>query len=74
MPRRNQRIVPHGEGWAVRGAGSQGATSVHRTQREAIDVGREIARNQGSELLIRGRDGRIRDRDSHGGDPFPPKG
>ncbi len=74
MSKRNQHIVPHEGGWAVRGAGSQRATSVYRTQQEAIDAGREIARNQGTELLIHGRDGRIRDRDSHGNDPFPPKG
>ena len=36
-------------------------------------AGREIARNQGSELLIYGRDGRLHERDSHGNDPFPPK-
>jgi hypothetical protein len=48
---------------------------VHRTQQEAIDAGREIARNQGGELLIHGRDGQIRDRDSSGGrDPYPPRG
>ena len=74
MAKRNQHVVSHDRGWAVRGAGSQRATSVHRTQREAIDAAREIARNQDSELLIHGRDGRIRDRDSHGNDPFPPKG
>ncbi len=74
MSKRNQHVVPHDSGWAVRGAGSQRATSVHRTQREAIDTGREIARNQGTELFIHGRDGRIRERDSHGNDPFPPRG
>ncbi len=74
MGKRNQHVVPHDDGWAVRGAGSQRASSVHRTQREAIDAGREIARNQGTELLIHGRDGQIRERDSHGNDPFPPKG
>ena len=74
MPRRNQHIVPHQGAWAVRGAGSDRATSVHRTQSEAIAVGRPIARNQRSELLVHGRDGRIRERDSHGHDPFPPKG
>ena len=74
MPKRNQHVVPHEEGWAVRGAASQRASSVHRTQREAIDAGRQIARNQGSELFVHGRDGRIRERDSHGNDPFPPKG
>lgn len=74
MSKRNQHIVPHGEGWAVRGAGAQRATSVHSTQASAIDRGREIARNQRSELLIHGRDGRIRARDSHGNDPYPPSG
>ncbi|MFC3694143.1 DUF2188 domain-containing protein [Chenggangzhangella methanolivorans] len=74
MSGKNQHIVPHDEGWAVRGEGNSRATSVHDTQREAIEHGREIARNQGSELLIHGRDGRIRERDSHGNDPFPPKG
>lgn len=74
MARRNQHIVPHDDGWAVRGAGSRRASSVHSTQQEAIDAGRAITRNQGTELFIHGRDGRIRERDSHGGDPFPPQG
>ena len=74
MTKRNQHVVPHKDGWAVRSAGSQRASSVHRTQREAIDTGRDIARNQRTELFIHGRDGRIRERDSHGNDPFPPKG
>ena len=74
MRKRNQHVVPHEDGWAVRSAGSQRATSVHQTQREAIDAGRQIARNQRTELFVHGRDGRIRERDSHGNDPFPPVG
>ncbi len=74
MTRRNQHVVPHEDGWAVRGAGSRRASSVHQTQQEAIEAGRTVARNQGTELFIHGRDGRIRERDSHGGDPFPPRG
>ena len=74
MAGKNQHVVPHAGGWAVRGAGSQRAAGVFDTQREAIGRAREISRNQGSELLIHGRDGRIRERDSHGGDPNPPKG
>ncbi|MDP6067598.1 MAG: DUF2188 domain-containing protein [Alphaproteobacteria bacterium] len=74
MSKRNQHVVPHDEGWAVRGAGSQRATSLHPTQQEAIERGREVARNQETELLIHGRNGRIRERDSYGNDPFPPKG
>lgn len=74
MAKRNQHIVRHKDGWAVRGAASERATSVHNTQREAIDAGRRIAQSQKTELFIHGRDGRIRERDSFGNDPYPPKG
>ncbi len=74
MSKRNQHIVPHEDGWAIRGAGSQRATSVHNTQADAIAVGREIARNQCAELIIHRPDGRIRERNSYGNDPFPPSG
>lgn len=74
MTRRNQHIVPHARGWAVKGAGSQRATSVHSTQQQAIDAGRQVARNQSTELLIHRPNGQIRARDSHGNDPFPPRG
>ena len=74
MAGKNQHVVPHQEGWAVKGAGNQRATSVHDTQQQAIDVARGIARNQESELVIHRQNGRIRDKDSYGNDPFPPKG
>lgn len=71
---KNQHIVSHKNGWAVTGAGNSKSTSVHSTQKSAINAGREIARNQKSELIIHGRNGQIRDRDSYGNDPYPPKG
>ena len=74
MSGRNQHVVPRGGDWAIRGAGNSRATSVHRTQAEAVAQARRIAQNQHSELLVHGRDGRIRERDSHGHDPNPPKG
>ena len=74
MAGKNQHVVPHQGGWAVKGAGNQRATSVHETQQQAIDAGRNIARNQQSELVIHRPDGRIRERNSYGNDPFPPKG
>ena len=74
MAKRNQHVVPHDGGWAVRGAGSRRASSVHHTQREASDAAQEIAQNQGSELFIHCRDGHIRERNSYGNDPFPPRG
>ena len=74
MSKRNQHVVPHERGWAIRGENTERVTSVHQTQQEAINAARDIARNQGTELLIHGRDGQIRARDSYGNDPFPPKG
>lgn len=74
MTKKNQHVVPHTEGWAVKGAGNKKATSVHQTQREAIAAATETAKNQGSEMFIHGEDGRIRERNTYGTDPFPPKG
>lgn len=71
---KNQHVVPHPNGWGVRGEGNGKVTRVTDTQREAIQIAREIAQNQQSELLIHGRNGQIRERDSFGNDPFPPKG
>lgn len=71
--RKNQHVVPHSGGWAVKGVGNERATSVHPTQRDAIDRARGIAQGQGSEVVIHRPDGRIRDKDSYGNDPHPPK-
>lgn len=73
--RSNQHVVPHERGWAVRGEGRVRATSFHRTQLEAVEAARTIARRLGGEVLIHGRSGRIRRRDTTGGhDPMPPRG
>lgn len=71
---KNQHVVPRSGNWAVRGEGNQRDTIVRPTQAEAIAVAREISRNQGSELFVHGRNGQIRERDSHGKDPNPPPG
>jgi len=70
----NQHVVPHSEGWAVKSEGAQKATKVTRTQQEAIEIARDIARNQSSELNIHNRDGQIREKNSYGNDSFPPAG
>ncbi|MBO5337510.1 MAG: DUF2188 domain-containing protein [Lachnospiraceae bacterium] len=71
----NQHITPHPDGgWQVKGAGNTRATVRTNTQTEAIKIGRNIARNQGSELVIHRPNGQIRAKDSYGNDPFPPKG
>lgn len=66
---KNQRVVPREGQWAVVGEGNSRATVVVPTQERAIEKARAIARNQESELLVHGRRGQIRERDSHGHDP-----
>ena len=62
--------------WANKRDDADRASSVHRTQGEAIDAGREMLGNQGGgELTVKGRGGRIRSKDTiaPGNDPFPPR-
>jgi uncharacterized protein YdaT len=70
----NQHVVTHSNKWAVRGEGNSRVTSTHNTQNEAIKAARNIAINQKSEVVIHGENGKIRDRNSYGNDPFPPRG
>lgn len=69
----NQHVVKRDDGWAVVGEGNSRDTSVHQTQEAAIERAREIAKNYRSEVVIHGQDGKIRDKDSYGNDPYPPK-
>jgi hypothetical protein len=70
MARKDQHVVKRPD---VRGAGNARDTSHHRTQAHAEAAAREIARNQRSDVVTHGRDGRIRSKDSYGSDPNPPK-
>ena len=70
---KNQHVVKHPNGWAVKGAGNSRATKVTRTQGQATKVAETIARNQKSDTKIHGRNGRIRAGNSYGNDSCPPK-
>ena len=73
MSKKNQHVVPKDNQWAVKGEGNEKYTAIVDTQAEAIKIAREIAINNQSEVVIHGRDGQIRDKDSYGNDPNPPK-
>lgn len=60
-------VKPRDGRWAVTRHGNKRASSVHDTQRDAIKVARELARRASGELVIHGRDGAIRERDSYSG-------
>lgn len=72
MPRRsNVHVSKDGARWKVTRAGSR--ISSHRTQANAIQAGKNTARQGAVDLVIHGRDGRIRAKDSYGRDPHPPR-
>lgn len=68
-------IVPNaGGGWDVRRGGADRASRHFDTKQQAVDRGREISRNAGTEFKIHNQDGRIAQSDSHGNDPRNIKG
>ncbi len=67
-------VVQRGNEWAVESEGSQRASSKHKTQTAAITAARAQAKRNKSELLVHGRDGKIRERNTYGKDPRSSKG
>ena len=63
-----RRRLGRQERWATRSSGH------FDKKQEAVDAGRKISQNQGTEFYIHGKDGKIQNKDSHGNDPYPPKG
>lgn len=76
MSKNEHHVVPNKRegGWDVKRANSERASIHTVTKQQAIDRGREISQNQHTELVIHNLDGRISEKDSHGNDPYPPKG
>ena len=71
----SHHVVPNpGGGWNVKRGGSSRASSHHDTKAEAEGRARTVSRNQGTELTVHNKNGQIARKDSHGGDPYPPKG
>ena len=62
--KKNQHVTPHpAGGWQVKGDNNSRATARTKTQSD-----------NHSEVVIHRTNGRIRDKNSYGNDPFPPKG
>ena len=68
-------VVPAKQGgWNIKAGNGNKASAHFDTKQQAVDRGRQISRNKGSELFIHGRNGKIQTRDSHGNDPRGTKG
>ena len=74
MPTRRVYVATNGNQWVVKRRKDDEPSSTHHTKAEAEKQGRALAKAEGAELVMSGRDGRIQRRDSHGGDPHPPRG
>ncbi|WP_354683939.1 DUF2188 domain-containing protein [Cupriavidus necator] len=74
MPGKNIHVVPLENGWAIESEDGAGGRQLYTSQEDAIAAGTEKAKQQQVELLIHGRDGQIRKRDSFGNDPGDIKG
>ena len=76
MPKpKSHHVVPNSNGgWDVKKSGSKRASKHTDKKKDAIDAGRKMSKNQNTEFFIHKKDGSIQGRDSHGNDPYPPKG
>jgi hypothetical protein len=71
---KNQHVVSHGDRWAVMEEGAAEPFAVFKTQSEAWERAKSIARKERAEALLHGRDGQIRTRNTYGHDPSRHKG
>ena len=74
MANRSQHVVPREDQWAVCGAGAKKNTEHFDPKQDAMERAQEIAQNQHSELVVHGHNGKIQYKDSHGHNPYLPKG
>ena len=78
MSKDQDRTVYRREGgiWVNKRNDADRASSIHDTQKDAINAAKQMLQNQGGgELTTKGLDGKIRSKDTipPGNDPNPPK-
>ncbi len=70
---KNVHVAPSNGGWTVAVDGNARARRF-LTRREATQMGRRLARANRADYVLHAHDGRIRQRDSYGRDPFSTRG
>ena len=66
MAKKSNHVVPSSSGWSVRKSGANKASKIFETQEKAIKFGRELSRNEKTELYIHKSNGMIQDKNSYG--------
>lgn len=74
MDKNNLHVTPNSnKGWNVTPEGHR-PICTSSTQAQAEQIAKQILRRSGGELIIHGRNGRIREKNTYGSDPYPPRG
>jgi hypothetical protein len=73
MAKKSNHVVPSTSGWSVKKSGADRASKIFDTKDKAVEYGRELSKNEKTELFIHKSNGMIQDRNSYGNDPNPPK-
>ncbi len=73
MTKKNFHSVPKDNRWAVKKEGIVKPLSMHRTQATAEEKTRLLAKKAEVEAVYHNKKGEIKDKDSFGHDPNPPK-
>lgn len=60
--------------WEAKREGAARASKVTDTQADAWTYSRQKAKETRGEAFLKGRDGKIRERNTYGKDPFPSRG
>jgi len=71
--KRDYHVVPRPAGWAVIKEKAKRASSVHEGKAAAMKEGRRLAKKDEVELVEHKENSKIRDSDSYGNDPHPPR-
>jgi Uncharacterized protein conserved in bacteria (DUF2188) len=74
MSKASKHVVPNTTGgWAVKNAGASRASKLFTTQADAVTYARDAAKKAKTELFVHGKDGTIKERNTYGRDPMPPR-
>jgi len=60
--------------WGTKKAGASRDSRVFGNQAQSWEYTKERAKEEGGEAFLQNRQGRIRERNTYGEDPYPPKG
>lgn len=74
MEKKSYHVIPKSNGeWSVKRTGAERATGNYASKKTAVTNAKKLVLKSGGELIIHEKDGRIKERDSYGNDPKPPK-